>query len=458
MRKFGTKLYKLGRGAYGKVYAVEDENGNKIAVKVSENYTNDITYGVDGGFLNEMGVLSRVNHPNVQKLISANIDTYEHKYYIASHIGKYNLRTLMGSNIYYDVKDIAYQIALGLNHLHNRNIITGDLKPENIIIYKKENRIIPVIIDFGIATIDDCSKYIDNTNIRYSAMYRPPELLVGDSFNKRADSWAFGIILYELVNRKILFKVKYDDEENLFNLRKQIVSYLGYKYEDDYQIFYDDLPDNIPQLNLDIEDPILKDLILKLLSISPYERISIFEALEHPYFDDIKISNPENIEYESCTDVIDSLVLDKSQVNDYYHDTRELFFDNLFLKFNNLLLCAQALQIYDRYTISNEPDDPEFVMAICALLSANMISYSFKLDDIYHKPFYYDTLEETIFDIVKELNYNLFYPTFVDYIYVNIKNYDNIRSLMKKAYNFAIANPTINDHDVAIAILAKYDN
>ncbi len=110
--------------------------------------------------------------------------------------------------------------AKGVQELHDRGIIHRDLKPENLMVTAAEHRV--VVMDLGLAMVKDASISItqDKTAILGTLRYMPPEQLLRSLFqvDHRADVYALGATLYELVANRPLFDG--DTEERL---RHQII-------------------------------------------------------------------------------------------------------------------------------------------------------------------------------------------------------------------------------------------
>jgi serine/threonine protein kinase len=80
---------------------------------------------------------------------------------------------------------------LAITHLHHKGIIYRDLKPENVILDKEGY---PLLIDFGIAKISRTS-----TTFCGTCEYMAPEVVLGDKYDKSADLWSLGVLLYEFI-------------------------------------------------------------------------------------------------------------------------------------------------------------------------------------------------------------------------------------------------------------------
>jgi len=89
-----------------------------------------------------------------------------------------------------------------LSYLHDHNIVHRDLKPENLILASKEDDCDVRIADFGLATF--CNG--DPLTLRCgSPGYVAPELLNNEGYDKKADMFSVGAILYMILTGKPLF-------------------------------------------------------------------------------------------------------------------------------------------------------------------------------------------------------------------------------------------------------------
>ena len=119
---------------------------------------------------------------------------------------------------------ITKDLVNGLNYLQSKNIIHGDIKPENILKFGKNFK----YSDFGMAKICNI-KYTENN--LYTFFYRPPEV-EKYIFNLKSDIWALGCTLYEiyynkryftLSKGKDLYHISIKTEDKIYNIIKQMI-------------------------------------------------------------------------------------------------------------------------------------------------------------------------------------------------------------------------------------------
>jgi serine/threonine protein kinase len=197
-----VKKKLLGKGAYGKVYLVlNEEDNNFYALKSLEKDKNCLL-----AFDTEINLLKKLNHQNIIRLY----DSFENNTrfnIVLEYAEKGTLGSLISQNIKNfrkfknnEIQNIILSISNGLNHLHKHNIIHRDIKPENILISKNN---VYKISDFGVSRLDNKTKLI-NTSIG-TPYYMAPELIKGKSYNKEVDCWALGCIFYELFTLALPF-------------------------------------------------------------------------------------------------------------------------------------------------------------------------------------------------------------------------------------------------------------
>ena len=204
----------LGSGSFGAVYKVS-KDGNMYAAKVlAETYILEEFKNEQNRITREIDVLKRVKGQN---LIHYHEDFFfENEFGITEYViimdyfpGK-TLRTfLRNCNQLEILVDIFVKILNGVKDLHNtiidnNGIIHRDLKPDNIMIDEKMN---VKIIDYGLSKIVDFSSITSTGTQIGSPLYMSPEQLKDSkNIDYRADIYALGVILYEMITKNIPYK------------------------------------------------------------------------------------------------------------------------------------------------------------------------------------------------------------------------------------------------------------
>lgn len=178
------------------------------------------------------------------------------------------------------------QLLRGLKYLHSANILHRDLKPGNLLINANCEL---KICDFGLArTSSSQGQFM--TEYVVTRWYRAPELLLCcDNYGTSIDVWSVGCIFAELLGRKPIFP-----GTECLNQIKLIINILGSQRENDLEFidnpkarkYIKSLPYSFgtPFSRLyPNAHPLALDLLQKMLVFDPTKRISVTEALQHPY-------------------------------------------------------------------------------------------------------------------------------------------------------------------------------
>ena len=197
----------IGAGGMGEVYrAVDPRMGRDVALKVSAERFSD-------RFSREVRAVASLNHPNVCTLHDVG-----ENYLVMELIEGPTLaeRIAQGPIPLREALAIARQVATALEAAHEKGIVHRDLKPGNIKI--KPDGVVKVL-DFGLAKMPEASgsgsseasptitmRATQAGIILGTAAYMSPEQARGKPVDKRADIWAFGVVLHEMLTGKRLFE------------------------------------------------------------------------------------------------------------------------------------------------------------------------------------------------------------------------------------------------------------
>jgi hypothetical protein len=192
----------IGRGGMGEVYKAQHKLLHGMwAIKVLSQELSRVPALVER-FLTEARLEAELLHPNIVQVVD--VDQREGLYYL-------RMRYIEGEDLDERLKrlgrlepsntiSIALQVSKALEYAHDKKVIHRDLKPSNIRI---DSAGTAFVIDFGIARVRDAS-LLRTTQVGDGAtlgtpLYMSPEQLAGRSADERADLYALGVIMYEML-------------------------------------------------------------------------------------------------------------------------------------------------------------------------------------------------------------------------------------------------------------------
>lgn len=208
---------KIGMGGMGEVYRATDSRlGRDVALKVlPEKFAGDTERMAR--FEREAKVLASLNHPNIA-LIYGLEESNGARALVMELVEGVTLaeRIKKGALPLEEAVPIAKQIAEGLEYAHEHGIIHRDLKPSNVKV-RPDGQV--KILDFGLAKAfegETSEEEIENSPtisavatrigvLLGTAAYMSPEQARGKRVDRRADIWAFGCVLYEMLTGREAF-------------------------------------------------------------------------------------------------------------------------------------------------------------------------------------------------------------------------------------------------------------
>ena len=187
-------IRELGRGGEATVHLAEDPALKRVvALKVFPPSIGVESAEVPAGWLNEVEVLSRLDHPGICNIHDAGVE--DGCAFIAmSYVEGRTLAERPGTDVDKAVR-IAAEVADTLTAAHAVGIVHGDLKPANILV-TRDGR--PVLLDFGVAGFLDTSGRRRSGRIAGTLPYLAPERLASGP-DVSADVFGLGAVLFELV-------------------------------------------------------------------------------------------------------------------------------------------------------------------------------------------------------------------------------------------------------------------
>lgn len=191
---------RLGMGGAGSVFIARNmDDGSTCALKVLRP-ENDEFEEIQKRFVREIAVAETFDSPYVIQFYGCGLGEDGVLYYTMEQVDWGSLRDLLdarGSIPWQDAVECAIQIARGLDHLHSRNVIHRDLKPDNVFLSEDGHL---KLGDFGLVRAHDLARLTLDGSTVGTAKYLAPEQAKGASeLDGRTDLYALGCNLFEMI-------------------------------------------------------------------------------------------------------------------------------------------------------------------------------------------------------------------------------------------------------------------
>lgn len=199
----------LGHGGMGVVYAVQHlKLGRPLALKVLRR---DLACDADlcKRFIQEARAAAAVNHPGVVQITDFGVLTSGQPYFVMELLTGQSLSRLMTQERPLQLErfvTIVEQLVDALEAAHAVNVIHRDLKPDNIqVTVDSSGRDLVKVLDFGLARVAGATRLTRQGFVFGTPHYMSPEQAQGDPVDLRADIYALGVLMYEMVTGKVPF-------------------------------------------------------------------------------------------------------------------------------------------------------------------------------------------------------------------------------------------------------------
>jgi len=199
----------LGEGGMGVVYRAHDVRADReVALKcLHTNLAGDPQ--IRQRFTREARVLTTWKHPGAVAVY----DFLEHEHLLAivmelvrgESLAAYLARS--GGRLAYDVVASVFADVLAtMQAAHDAGIVHRDLKPDNLLVATERTRLVPKVVDFGLAKMLDGTTYTMSGALLGTCLYMAPEQVKTPSAaDHRADIYSLGVTLYEVVTGRTPF-------------------------------------------------------------------------------------------------------------------------------------------------------------------------------------------------------------------------------------------------------------
>jgi tetratricopeptide (TPR) repeat protein len=200
-------LSELGRGGMGVVYKARNEsNGDIVALKVllaGEFASKKIIKR----FKDEISVLCQLDHPNIIPIRTSGAEQGLN-FFTMAYVEGCGLDKLIKERKVSMRRglEIVATVCEAIHQAHEIGIVHRDLKPGNVMVDKDG---IPYVMDFGLAKDLEANHSMTRSGVPIGTpYYMPPEQAKGDHRNldERADIYALGAVLYEIITHRVPFK------------------------------------------------------------------------------------------------------------------------------------------------------------------------------------------------------------------------------------------------------------
>ena len=201
---------KLGEGGMGMVYKAEDtELDRPVALKFLAPHLLRDEEG-QKRFRREAKAAAALDHPNICTVYEIGQAEDQHFISMAFLEGRTLSKKIADGPLKLpEALSIAMQMAEGLEAAHEKGIVHRDIKPDNVMLMKGSRGLVK-LMDFGLAQLAQSSKLTREGTTLGTPIYMSPEQALGESTDKRADVWALGIVLYEMVAGRPPFQGEVD--------------------------------------------------------------------------------------------------------------------------------------------------------------------------------------------------------------------------------------------------------
>jgi WD40 repeat protein/serine/threonine protein kinase len=207
-------LQQIGEGGFGVVFMAEQQPlRRRVALKV-------LKPGVDSKqvlarFEQERQALALMDHPNIAKAIDAGTTETGRPYFVMEFVDgvpitqfcdEHQLTTRKRVELFVDV-------CQAVQHAHYKGVIHRDIKPSNVLVMLHDGKLVPKVIDFGIAKataqkLTEQTLFTEVGQIVGTLEYMSPEQasFSGLDVDTRSDVYGLGVLLYELLTGTVPFE------------------------------------------------------------------------------------------------------------------------------------------------------------------------------------------------------------------------------------------------------------
>lgn len=301
-------LEKLGEGGMGVVYKAQDTKLDRhVALKfLPHNIT--ASQQEKSRFLQEAKAAAALNHPNICTIYGIE-EHGDEQFIVMEFVDGKTLRTHIAHPIsqipFSQVVDWASQIGEALSAAHEKEITHRDIKPDNIMVNTKDQI---KVMDFGLAKLKGGLGLTKTATTVGTIAYMSPEQIQGAEVDHRADIWAFGVVLYEMLTGRLPFRGEHqaammysitnEEPQPILSFRKDVPLSLQTVIAKALEKDRDRRFQNVQELLLDLKQP----------QTAPEEK-----SIAVLYFDNM---SPEKESEYFCAGITEDIITDLSKIKE----------------------------------------------------------------------------------------------------------------------------------------------
>ncbi|KAI3367580.1 hypothetical protein L3Q82_026207 [Scortum barcoo] len=257
----------LGSGQFGIVYGGKHRKSSRdVAIKIIDKLR--FPTKQESQLRNEVAILQSLHHPGVVNL-DCMFETPERVFVVMEKLHGDMLEMILSSEKgrlpERITKFLVTQILVALRHLHFKNIVHCDLKPENVLLASADSFPQVKLCDFGFARIIG-EKSFRRSVVGTRSAYLAPEVLRNKGYNRSLDMWSVGVIIYVSLSGTFPFN---EDEDINDQIQNAAFMYPPHPWK------------KVSQEAI--------DLINNLLQVKMRKRYSVDKTLSHPWLQDYQM-------------------------------------------------------------------------------------------------------------------------------------------------------------------------
>jgi eukaryotic-like serine/threonine-protein kinase len=188
---------EIGKGGNARIFLAKDPSGQRVALKILHP---ELLVSVAAErFLREIKLASRLNHPNIARILDSGERDWL-VYYVMSYVEGATLREYLDTSQRMSISEtrrVACDLLDALAHAHAQGIIHRDVKPPNVVISPQG----AILLDFGIARAVAASGTDQLTRsgiaVGTSTYMSPEQITAASNIDHRCDLYSVGCVLFE---------------------------------------------------------------------------------------------------------------------------------------------------------------------------------------------------------------------------------------------------------------------